>query len=101
MSSNESEVKVCKNPVLDFKIAVMEAATHYIKLSGLTQKEVAEKCGTHQSRISNLMKMHVDKFSIESILEIIHRLGGYKMVASTEFEDHNVVNFNIFPEEEE
>lgn len=88
------------DPVKDFKKSVMVAAAHYIAQSGLTQREVAERCGTHQSRISNLMKQHVDKFSIESILEIIHKLGGYKMVASMELEEYNVLNFNIFPEEQ-
>ncbi|KEH08750.1 hypothetical protein GY15_16380 [Delftia sp. 670] len=88
------------NSVQDFKKAVMAAAAHYISQSGLTQREVAERCGTHQSRISNLMKQHVDKFSIESILEIVDKLGGYKMVASFELEEHNVLNFNIFPEEQ-
>ncbi|ADF58252.1 helix-turn-helix domain-containing protein [Pseudomonas phage vB_PaeS_B8] len=88
------------DPVKDFKKTVMVVAAHYITQSGLTQREVAERCGTHQSRISNLMKQHVDKFSIESILEIVHKLGGYKMVASMELEEHNVLNFNIFPEEQ-
>ena len=46
-----------------------------IRERNLTQKEVAATLDISQPRVSNLLKGKMDKFSIDSLLEMLFKLG--------------------------
>lgn len=49
-----------------------------IRQQGWTQKAAAEQLQVSQPRISNLFKGHLDKFSIDTLIEMLVRIG-YKI----------------------
>ena len=46
-----------------------------IKEQNITQSELAEKLGVSQPRVSNLINGKSDKFSIDSLLQFLFKLG--------------------------
>lgn len=61
--------------IFSVKSKLMMIITSLIKQDGMTQVEAAKKIGVSQPRISSLMNGEVSKFSIETLLEMIGRLG--------------------------
>jgi len=47
----------------------------YIRDSGLTQTEIAEKLGITQSRVSDLVRGRWEKFNLEMLITLEGRLG--------------------------
>lgn len=60
---------------LQFKSYLMVCLIKYIKLSGLSQVEAAERLGMTASRMSNLMNHKIDLFSTEMLLQMMERAG--------------------------
>ncbi|MBL8998292.1 MAG: XRE family transcriptional regulator [Gemmatimonadetes bacterium] len=46
-----------------------------IEERGLTQKQAAEVLGVTQPRISDLMRKKIDRFGIDTLVEMLSRLG--------------------------
>ena len=46
-----------------------------IKARGLTQAEAAERLGVTQPRVSDLMRGRIDLFSIDTLIDMLARLG--------------------------
>lgn len=61
--------------VLKLKSTLTMMVVQNIRNSGWTQAQVAEMAGVTQPRVSNLMKGHIDKFSIDSLVDINLKLG--------------------------
>ena len=51
------------------------AIRHRIKELGLTQAEAAKKLGITPSRMSEIVNMHVQSYTIDRLAEILMRLG--------------------------
>ena len=47
----------------------------YIKHEGLTQAEAGERLGITQSRVSELVNGHIDKFTIDKLVIMLARVG--------------------------
>ena len=54
----------------------MVKAAEIIKERGLTQTQAAEICGVSQPRISELMNFRGERFSVDTLMEIVALLGG-------------------------
>lgn len=61
--------------LLSTKVKLMIIASEIIRENGWTQKEASLQLGVSQPRISNLMNNKVSKFSIDTALEILGKLG--------------------------
>jgi predicted XRE-type DNA-binding protein len=46
-----------------------------VKARGLTQAEAAERLGVTQPRVSDLMRGRIDLFSIDTLIDMLARLG--------------------------
>ena len=57
------------------KSRLMMALEDGISASGLTQKQVAERLGVSQPRISSLMHGEIDKFSCDALIDLLYRFG--------------------------
>jgi predicted XRE-type DNA-binding protein len=60
---------------LEHKSALMSVINEAIKRQGLTQVEAAKKVGLGQADISRLAHGRGERYSIERLMNIIHRLG--------------------------
>lgn len=58
-----------------FKSKLLLVIRHVLSEKKLTQIEIAEMLKLTQPRVSNLLQGRIDKFSIDSLLEIVFRLG--------------------------
>lgn len=59
----------------DFKFQLMVAIRDHLDNNKITQVEAAELCGKKQSRISSLMNGEIDKFSVDSLIDIAESVG--------------------------
>lgn len=70
-----------KNITIDTRVPaearsqLMDLIREHIEREGLRQWEVAEKLGTSQPRISDLVNNQVEKFSIETLCQFANELG--------------------------
>ncbi|SPZ01719.1 Cro/CI family transcriptional regulator [Pseudomonas luteola] len=82
MADKNSFELITKDPVtfnmLSLKSKLFMILVDLIRKEGWTQKAAAENLKVTQPRISNLLKGQLDKFSTETLLEMILSLG-YKM----------------------
>jgi len=53
----------------------MQELTHIIKETGETQSEVAKRFGVTQSRISDLMRGKIQKFTIDNLVNMMGKSG--------------------------
>lgn len=60
---------------LRVRSVLMTALAGYIKESGLTQSQAAEFFSISQPRISDLMNGHIDKFSIDTLVNMVTHAG--------------------------
>ncbi len=60
---------------LKVRAQLMQELTHIIKETGDTQTEVAEKLGVTQSRISDLMRGKIQKFTIDNLINMMSKSG--------------------------
>jgi predicted XRE-type DNA-binding protein len=61
--------------VLQLRADLMGRLRLWIKDSGLTQAEAAEKLGITQARVSNLVRGHWKKFSLDMLLSLAVKAG--------------------------
>jgi predicted XRE-type DNA-binding protein len=54
---------------------LMSAIAEVVKHSGWSQVEVATRCGLSQPRVSDLMRGHISRFSIDALFNIATKLG--------------------------
>jgi predicted XRE-type DNA-binding protein len=54
---------------------LMMAIEQIIKERGLTQAKAAKLLGVTQPRISDLMRRHIDRFSLDALVEMLARAG--------------------------
>lgn|SRR5690606_519720 len=64
-----------KKYITDIKVKLSEAITKVIQSKKLKQSEVQEILDIKQPRVSDLMNGKVDKFSIDSLLEYLNKIG--------------------------
>jgi predicted XRE-type DNA-binding protein len=57
--------------------------TRLIEVQGLTQVAAAELLGVTQPRVSDLMRGKIDRFSVDSIIEILGHAGACVSVLPT------------------
>jgi predicted XRE-type DNA-binding protein len=60
---------------LALKVDLMALITSVIKKRGLTQAKAAELLGLHQSRISEIKNVRIDKFTLDALLDVLDKLG--------------------------
>jgi predicted XRE-type DNA-binding protein len=61
--------------ILQMRAKLMTDLQAFIKSSGMTQVQVAERLGITQSRVSDLMRGKWDKFSLEMLITLEARAG--------------------------
>jgi len=61
--------------VLQMRADLMGRLRLWIRDSGLTQEEAAERLGITQSRVSNLVRGHWKKFSLDMLLSLAIKAG--------------------------
>ena len=57
------------------RLALMEEISSFMKEHSLSERAVANQAGLTQPRVSNLVNLHYEKFSIDSLVTISHRIG--------------------------
>lgn len=60
---------------LRMRNVLMMALERIIKDRGLTQAKAAKLLGVSQPRVSDLMRRHIDRFSIDALVEMLSRAG--------------------------
>jgi predicted XRE-type DNA-binding protein len=61
--------------ILQMRAKLMNDLRDFIRLSGMTQMEAAQRLGIAQSRVSDLMRGKWDKFSLEMLISLEARVG--------------------------
>ena len=61
--------------VLQMRATLMSDLRAYIEAQGLTQAEAALRLGIAQSRVSDLVRSKLEKFSLEMLITLETRLG--------------------------
>jgi predicted XRE-type DNA-binding protein len=54
---------------------LMDVVQEIIKENGWTQQEAARRLGVTQPRVSDLVRGHIDLFSVDTLVEWLDRLG--------------------------
>lgn len=73
--SNEVQLTDSEKYINDIKVKLSEALTNVIQKKKLKQREVKEILNIKQPRVSDLMRGKVDKFSVDSLLEYLNKIG--------------------------
>lgn len=60
---------------LRMRNVLMMALERIIKDRGFTQARAAKLLGVSQPRVSDLMRRHIDRFSIDALVEMLSRAG--------------------------
>jgi len=60
---------------LQMRSRLMAELKTVIEQSGMTQKQAAELLGVHQSRISDLTRGKIDRFSVDILVNWLARIG--------------------------
>lgn len=68
---------------LKVRADLMIELTRLIEAQGLTQSAAAELLGVTQPRISDLMRGKIDRFSVDSLIEMLGRAGACVSVVVT------------------
>jgi predicted XRE-type DNA-binding protein len=61
--------------ILQMRAKLMNDLRDFIRSSGMTQMEAAERLGIAQSRVSDLVRGKWDKFSLEMLISLEGRAG--------------------------
>lgn len=62
---------------LRLRSELMRELEQLIRNSGLTQAEAAELLGIQQSRVSDLVRGKIDRFSIDTLVNLLSKAGRY------------------------
>jgi len=65
---------------LQLRSRLMAELKSVIEKSGMTQVQAAGKLGVHQSRISDLMRGKIDRFSADILVNLLARAGRHVSV---------------------
>jgi predicted XRE-type DNA-binding protein len=68
---------------LKIRADLMIALTKLIEAQGLTQSAAAELLGVTQPRVSDLMRGKIDRFSVDSLIEMLGHAGACVSVVVT------------------
>lgn len=60
---------------LKIRSQLMIKISEHIKAKGLNQTEAARALGITQPKVSNLLKGHIDKFTIDKLTNMLARIG--------------------------
>ena len=60
---------------LHLRSELMSKVEHFVRSSGLTQKECAVRMGVTQPRLSDLLKGKIDKFSLDALVNMLGHAG--------------------------
>ena len=60
---------------LHLRSELMSKIEHFVRSSGLTQKECAARMGVTQPRLSDLLKGKIDKFSLDALVNMLGHAG--------------------------
>ena len=60
---------------LHLRSELMSKIEHFVRSSGLTQKECAARMGVTQPRLNDLLKGQIDKFSLDALVNMLGRAG--------------------------
>ena len=60
---------------LHLRSEMMSKIEHFVRSSGLTQKECAARMGVTQPRLSDLLKGKIDKFSLDALVNMLGHAG--------------------------
>ena len=60
---------------LHLRSELMSKVEHFVRSSGLTQKECAVRMGVTQPRLNELLKGKIDKFSLDALVTMLGRTG--------------------------
>lgn len=60
---------------LRIRAGLMRELTAWISASGLTQSQVAARFGVSQPRVSDLVRGHIDLFSIDALVNMLTAAG--------------------------
>lgn len=61
--------------VLEIKAALLDCIRAYIDEHGLTQQQAADRMGVQRSRVSDVLRGHVDILSIDTLVLMSARIG--------------------------
>ena len=76
MGSNVFKELDCKNPEqMHVRAGLLSDVILEIKKTKMPQKEVAHRLGISQPKVSDLLNGKIDKFSSDSLLSYLDRLG--------------------------
>ncbi len=67
---------------LKVRAKLMQELTQIIKETGETQNDIAKRLGVTQSRISDLMRGKIQKFTIDNLVNIMSK-SGYRVEINT------------------
>ena len=60
---------------LHLRSELMSKIEHFVRSSGLAQKECAARMGVTQPRLSDLLKGKIDKFSLDALVNMLGHAG--------------------------
>jgi predicted XRE-type DNA-binding protein len=60
---------------LTLRSDLMSQIGEIVKKSGWTQVEAARRCGVSRPRVNELLRGHIDSFSLDSLIDIATALG--------------------------
>ena len=69
----EDDVSLSEN--LKLRSSLMIAITEYVRESGLTQTRAAEKLGTTQPRLNDVIKGRIDKCTVDRLVNMLAQAG--------------------------
>lgn len=75
--------------IISLKSKLLIIVSNLIRNEGWSQIDAAKRLGVNQPRISNLMHGHVSKFSLDSLIEMLCRIG---YVIDVSFRPHDTEN---------
>lgn len=69
----EDDLAVREN--LKIRAALMMEIERYVKESGFTQTQAAERLGTQQSRLNDVLRGRIDKCTIDRLINMLAAVG--------------------------
>jgi len=81
--------------MLSLKSKLIIIVAEMIRNEGWSQKTAAEKLGVSQPRVSNLMNGQVSKFAIDTLLEMLCRIGFVMDVSFRPHDEESPLHVNI------
>lgn len=81
--------------LVSVKSKLMIIVTKLIREHNWTQAQAAENIGVSQPRISNLMNGQISKFSIDTLLEMLGKLGYLLDISFNPHDENNPIQMGV------